>query len=92
MSRLTEKNAQSPPSAKTAGTKLTSHEYEEIKRLVDNGIYLSVSDFIRDAVRDKLETYKIIINREISMKKQKKRLLATIAPTKKLIPTRFQKI
>jgi hypothetical protein len=62
-------NYKKPPEvkpAKTVGTKLTSREHEEISGLIDAGIYLSVSDFIREAVRDKLMALKVIKLREIN--------------------------
>jgi len=37
--------------------RLTEQEYNKIKRLVEKGQYLSVSDFIRTAVRELLNKY-----------------------------------
>ena len=37
--------------AKTVGTKLTPREYEEVANLINNGLYLSVSDFLRESVK-----------------------------------------
>jgi Arc/MetJ-type ribon-helix-helix transcriptional regulator len=45
---------------KTVGTKVTSNEYEKITQLVEAGIYLSNSDFAREAIRDKLRSIEII--------------------------------
>jgi len=61
--------------AKTVGTKLTSCEHEEISGLIDAGIYLSVSDFIREAVRDKLRALKVVKLREINYLDAKKEVL-----------------
>ena len=36
------------------GTELTMEEYNEIQELINAGMYISISDFLRDAVRDKL--------------------------------------
>jgi Arc/MetJ-type ribon-helix-helix transcriptional regulator len=61
--------------AKTVGTKLTPREYEEISNLIEAGIFLSVSDFIRESVRDKLKATKIIKIREIEYEDAKKEIL-----------------
>lgn len=63
------------PSSKTVGTKLTSRENEEIETLIENGIYLSASDFIREAVRDKLKAIKMIKVRDIDYGTAKKEVL-----------------
>jgi Arc/MetJ-type ribon-helix-helix transcriptional regulator len=43
---------------KVMGTKLTRNEIDQINKLVEVGFYLNPSDFIREAVRDKLEAMK----------------------------------
>lgn len=61
--------------AKTVGTKLTPREYNEIAKMIDMGIFLSVSDFIRESVRDKLKATKIIKLRDIDYEDAKKEVL-----------------
>jgi len=61
--------------AKTVGTKLTPREYEEVVNLIDNGLYLSVSDFLRESVRDKLKATKVIKLRDINYDDVKKEIL-----------------
>lgn len=61
--------------AKAIGTKLTQREIAEIKNLVNAGVYLSVSDFLRDAVRDKLKAVKIVKTREVDYDTAKKEVL-----------------
>ena len=63
------------PASKTVGTKLSSRENEEIETLIENGIYLSASDFIREAVRDKLKAIKIIKVRGVDYNTAKKEVL-----------------
>jgi Arc/MetJ-type ribon-helix-helix transcriptional regulator len=63
------------PLAKAVGTKVTPREIEEINMLVNAGIYLSVSDFIREAVRDKLRATKVIKVRDIDYNTAKKEVL-----------------
>lgn len=61
--------------ARTVGTKVTPREIEEITDLINAGIYLSVSDFIREAIRDKLRATKVIKIREIDFESAKKEVL-----------------
>jgi hypothetical protein len=63
------------PTAKTVGTKLTPREFEEVSELIDNGLYLSVSDFIRESIRDKLKATKVIKLRDIDYSIAKKEVL-----------------
>jgi Arc/MetJ-type ribon-helix-helix transcriptional regulator len=60
---------------KTVGTKLTALEYEKIQNMVEAGVYLSVSDFMRDAIREKLEGIDIIKLRDVDYKTAKKEVL-----------------
>jgi Arc/MetJ-type ribon-helix-helix transcriptional regulator len=61
--------------AKTVGTKLTPREYEEVVNLINNGLYLSVSDFLRESIRDKLKATKVIKLRDINYDDAKKEVL-----------------
>ncbi|MBM4242098.1 MAG: hypothetical protein FJ150_10655 [Euryarchaeota archaeon] len=61
--------------SKTVGTKLTQREYEEISNLIEAGIFLSASDFVREAIRDKLKATKIIKIRDIDYETAKKEVL-----------------
>ena len=49
---------------KVVGAKLTRNEILQINGLVDAGLYLNPSDFIRDAVREKLAAVKVIEYRD----------------------------
>lgn len=60
---------------KTIGTKLTQNEMEEINGLIKAGIYLSVSDFLREAVREKLKAIKVIKVRDVDYDTAKKEIL-----------------
>ncbi|HLC79850.1 MAG TPA: ribbon-helix-helix domain-containing protein [archaeon] len=62
--------------ARTVGTKMTATEFEKMQALVDAGLYLNVSDFIRDAVREKLGSIEIIKLRDVDYKIAKKEVLA----------------
>lgn len=63
------------PQPKAVGTKITPRENEEIENLIKAGIYLSFSDFIREAVRDKLKAIKVIKIRDLDYDKAKQEVL-----------------
>jgi len=52
-------------SSKVVGAKMTPNEIGQINKLVEAGLYLSPSDFIRDAVREKLAAIKVIQYRDL---------------------------
>ena len=49
-----------------AAVKLAPKEYEGVERLVKAGYFLNISDFVRSAVRDKLEALKPTLVRRVS--------------------------
>lgn len=72
--------------AKAVGTKLTSREYKEIKGLIESGMYLSVSDFIRESIRDKLRAIKVIKLRNLDYEEAKKEILGYYRSYKEAYP------
>ncbi|MGV8128081.1 MAG: ribbon-helix-helix domain-containing protein [Methanothrix sp.] len=54
------------------GAKLTPNEIGQINKLVEAGLYLNPSDFIRDAVREKLAAIKVIQYRDLDYEAAKK--------------------
>lgn len=57
---------------KVVGAKLTRNEIDQINKLVEAGLYLNPSDFIRDAVREKLASIKVIEHRDVDHDTAKK--------------------
>jgi Arc/MetJ-type ribon-helix-helix transcriptional regulator len=57
------------------GSKVSAVELEEIKKLVAAGVYLNTSDFVRDAIRDKLAAIKTIKYRDIDYETAKKEVM-----------------
>ncbi len=51
---------------------MTPNEIGQINKLVEAGLYLSPSDFIRDAVREKLAAIKVIQYRDLDYETAKK--------------------
>jgi Arc/MetJ-type ribon-helix-helix transcriptional regulator len=54
------------------GAKLTRNEAGQINKLVGAGLYLNSSDFIREAVREKLPAIKVIEYRDVDYETAKK--------------------
>jgi len=57
---------------KVVGAKLTRNEISRISKLVEAGYYLNPSDFIREAVREKLAAIKVIEYRDVDYETAKK--------------------
>ena len=57
------------------GSKVSAWELEQIKQLVTSGIYLNTSDFVRDAIRDKLAAVKTIKYRDVDYETAKKEVM-----------------
>jgi Arc/MetJ-type ribon-helix-helix transcriptional regulator len=60
---------------KNIGTKLTPIEYQEINDLVNAGLFLDRSNFLREAIKDKLKSIKVIKLREVDYETAKKEVL-----------------
>lgn len=57
------------------GSKVSAVELEQIKQLVAAGAYLNTSDFVRDAIRDKLAANKAIKYRDLDYDTVKKEVV-----------------
>ena len=57
------------------GSKVSAVKLEEIKKLVASGAYLNTSDFLRDAIRDKLAAIKTIKYRDVDYETAKKEVM-----------------
>jgi len=57
------------------GAKLSPKEAERIKFLVEDGFYLNTSDFVREAIRDKLREIKVIELEDVDMKTAEKKII-----------------
>lgn len=44
---------------KTIATKIPLNMYDEVMFLIENGAYLSISDFLRESIRGELKNYKV---------------------------------
>jgi len=57
---------------KVVGAKLTRNEISQINKLIESGLYLNPSDFVREAVREKLAAIKVIEYRDVDYETAKK--------------------
>jgi len=57
------------------GSKVSAVELEQIRQLVTSGVYLNTSDFVRDAIRDKLSAIKTIKYRDLDYDTAKKEVM-----------------
>jgi Arc/MetJ-type ribon-helix-helix transcriptional regulator len=75
----TKKQSKLMERTKAVGTELTMEEYNKIQELINAGMYISISDFLRDAVRDKLysnsNAAKVIEIRNVDYSEAKKEIL-----------------
>jgi Arc/MetJ-type ribon-helix-helix transcriptional regulator len=63
------------PETKAVGTKVTQREIREIQGLLDAGVYISISDFVREAIRDKLRAIKVVKVRDRAYDEAKQEVL-----------------
>jgi len=60
---------------KNIGTKIAFYDYKKIMKLVEAGFFINSSDFLREAIRDKLKEYDIIEIRDLPHDEAKKEIL-----------------
>ncbi|MDA2912523.1 ribbon-helix-helix domain-containing protein [Acidobacteriia bacterium AH_259_A11_L15] len=68
-------------------TRLSPKEIEEIERLVDKGFYMNTADFVRQAIREKLQAVEVIELRNVSKKKAKQEILDYLKKNRKCYPS-----
>ena len=61
---------------KTIATKVPINIHNQLMNLIENGDYLSISDFLREAIREQLKTYKVANFREVNYFDAKKEVLS----------------
>lgn len=61
---------------KTIATKVPINIHNQLMNLIENGDYFSISDFLREAIREQLKTYKVANFREINYFDAKKEVVS----------------
>jgi Arc/MetJ-type ribon-helix-helix transcriptional regulator len=74
------------PETKAVGTKVTQREVREIQGLLDAGVYISISDFVREAIRDKLRAIKVVKVRDRAYDEAKQEVLGYYRSYKEAYP------
>jgi Arc/MetJ-type ribon-helix-helix transcriptional regulator len=74
------------------GSKITRSELTQIQDLIDAGVYLNASDFVREAIRDKLAAIKVIKCRDVDYETAKRKSLDISRESKRLILMRSLRI
>ena len=72
------------------GSKVSAVELEEIKKLVASGVYLNTSDFVRDAIRDKLTAIKTIKYRDVDYDTAKKEVMGYFQERREAYPSEIE--
>ena len=60
---------------------------EEIEKLVEEGFYMNVADFVRMSVREKLESIKVIDVRDVGREKATKEIVEYLKDNRKAYPS-----
>jgi len=63
------------PVSISIGAKIASAEARQIRELIEAGVYLNESDFVRDAIRHRLSEIKVIKCRDVDYETAKKEIL-----------------
>ncbi|HNQ53619.1 MULTISPECIES: ribbon-helix-helix domain-containing protein [Methanothrix] len=69
------KKGMPPPASVSIGAKIAPAEAAQIRELLEAGLYLNESDFVRDAIRHRLSEIKVIKCREVDFQTAKKEIL-----------------
>jgi Arc/MetJ-type ribon-helix-helix transcriptional regulator len=69
------------------GVKVTGREKEEMQKLIDAGVYLSFSDFLRSAIRDKLKEIRITKVKDVDRKEAEKEIMGYYMKYKEAYPS-----
>lgn len=64
-----------PPTSVSIGSKIAAAEAAQIRELIEAGVYLNESDFVRDAIRHRLSEIKVIKCRDVDYETAKKEIL-----------------
>ena len=59
------KKGMPPPASVSIGSKIAPEQAAQIRELIEAGLYLDESDFVRDAIRHRLSEIKVIKCREV---------------------------
>lgn len=58
-----------------ANARIPLQEFNQIQKLVDMGFFINTADFVRGAIREKLQELEIVFIRDVDVKTAKKEIL-----------------
>ena len=67
--------------------RISPKELEEIEMLVSEGFFMNMADFVRTAVREKLEAIKVIDVRSVNNEKAEKEIIEFMKKNKSAYPS-----
>ena len=67
--------------------RLSPKEIEKIGMLINEGFYMNTADFVRMAIREKLESVKILDIRNVPKEKAKKEIVEYLMKNRKVYPS-----
>jgi hypothetical protein len=73
---MTEINKNNKEIGKTIATKVPINIHNQLINLIEKGDYLSISDFLREAIREQLKNYKVANFRKVDYFEAKKEILS----------------
>ena len=73
---MTEISKSNKEIGKTIATKVPINIHNQLINLIENGDYLSISDFLREAIREQLKNYKVANFRKVNYFEAKKEILS----------------
>ena len=82
-----------PPVSVSISAKIAPEQAAQIRELIEAGLYLDKSDFVRDAIRHRLSEIKVIKCRDVDFQTaKKKRFWVIISTEDRRIRTRRREI
>ncbi|MBI3260586.1 MAG: hypothetical protein HYZ54_14095 [Ignavibacteriae bacterium] len=82
-----QKTKEIPKESDLVSARLSPKEVEEIGKLVEEGFYMNIADFVRTSVREKLESIKIIETRDINRERAEKEIIEYLKQNKRAYPS-----
>ncbi|WP_407462001.1 ribbon-helix-helix domain-containing protein [Methanobrevibacter sp.] len=73
---MTEINKNNKEIGKTIATKVPINIHNQLINLIEKGDYLSISDFLREAIREQLKNYKVANFRKVDYFEAKKEIIS----------------
>ena len=84
---MTSDYMQKSKESELVSARLSPKEIDAIENLVDEGFYMNTADFVRMAVRDKLESIRVIDVRNVNKETARKEVIEFLSENNKAYPS-----